>query len=52
MSVPGAPSPPVLRPLIMAGPLELGTVDPIEWVSAASAYFHTQALGTARSGGE
>jgi hypothetical protein len=44
MSVPGAPFPPVLRPLTATGPLELGTVDPIEWVSRASTYFHAQAL--------
>jgi hypothetical protein len=44
MSVPGAPFPPVLRPLTAAGPLELGTVDPIEWVSRASAYLRAQAL--------
>jgi hypothetical protein len=49
MSVPGVPFPPVLRPLTAAGPLELGTVDPIEWVSRASAYFHAQALGAVRS---
>jgi hypothetical protein len=51
MSVPGAPFS-VLRPLTAPGPLESGTVGPIEWVSRGSAYFHAQALGTARSGGE
>jgi hypothetical protein len=37
MSVPGAPFSRALRPLTADGPLELGTVDPIEWVGRASA---------------
>jgi hypothetical protein len=36
-------------PLTALGPLKSGTVDPVERACRASAYFHAQVLGTAKS---